>query len=297
MVCAAVLHCKNLLELKQKIWHVSLGYDDSFLKTVNTTYLMSINDPSKLTGVRLHRNQHSKSVQTNESEMSRVFVVGLSAKGIVRPLGGKLKRVFDFIFSLFASVLLLPLFVITAVGLKVTAPGPIIFKHTRVGFGGQRFSCLKFRTMIVEADKTLNALLDADADARAEWERCHKLAYDPRITSVGRLLRLTSIDELPQLMNVLRGEMSLVGPRPITPSEMARSITPSEMARYGTKLGLYLSARPGLTGRWQTSGRNDCDFPRRVELDAEYVSRWSFSRDLFIMLQTVFVVLSRKGSY
>jgi exopolysaccharide production protein ExoY len=283
---------QKFLELKQKIWYVFLGYVDSFLKTVNTVLLNEHNEPLKLIGVRLYRSQHSKSVQTDtitdESEMSRVFVVGLRAKGIVRPLGGKLKRVFDFIFSLFASVLLLPLFVITAVGLKLTAPGPIIFKHTRVGFGGQKFSCLKFRTMIVEADKTFNALLDANADARAEWERCHKLAYDPRITPVGRLLRLTSIDELPQLMNVLRGEMSLVGPRPITPSEMPR---------YGTKLALYLSARPGLTGRWQISGRSDCDFTTRVELDAEYVSRWSFSRDLFIMFQTVVVVLSRKGSY
>jgi exopolysaccharide production protein ExoY len=142
--------------------------------------------------------------------------------------------------------------------------------------------------MIVDAEKALDALLDANADARAQWERYQKLTCDPRITAVGRLLRRTSIDELPQLINILRGEMSLVGPRPITTSEMSR---------YGTKLGLYFSARPGLTGPWQISGRSDCDFTRRIELDADYLSHWRFSSDFFILLQTVFAVVSRKGSY
>jgi exopolysaccharide production protein ExoY len=231
-------------------------------------------------------------IDTSIGERNRLdyrFVgIELHDKADIRPLGGKLKRIFDFIFTLFFFVLALPVFVGVAAALKLADRGPLIFKHTRVGLGGRRFSCFKFRTMIVGAEKALNSLLDADADARAQWERCQKLAYDPRITPVGRFLRRQSIDELPQLINVLRGEMSLVGPRPITPSEMSR---------YGANLGLYLSARPGVTGPWQISGRSDCDFDRRVKLDADYVSSWRFSNDLFILLQTIRAVLSRKGSY
>lgn len=222
--------------------------------------------------------------------VSRFVDIELHDKTITRPygLGGTLKRVFDFLFALFLTVLLSHVFAVVGVALKLADPGPLIFKHTRVGLGGRWFSCFKFRTMVVGADKALAALLDADPDARAEWGRYQKLADDPRITPVGRFLRQFSIDELPQLVNVLRGEMSLVGPRPITPSEMSR---------YADRLGLYLSARPGLTGPWQISGRSDCDFQRRVELDADYVSHWRFSNDLFILVQTIFAVLGRKGSY
>jgi len=203
-------------------------------------------------------------------------------------LGGNQKRVFDCVVSLLAIVLAFPLFICVAMLVKLTGPGPIIYKHTRIGLGGRRFSCFKFRTMIVDAENALNVLLDVDPSARTEWERCQKLVVDPRITPLGRLLRQTSFDELPQIINVVRGEMSLVGPRPIVPSEMSR---------YGDRLGLYLSARPGLTGAWQISGRSDCGYNKRVELDTIYVCDWRFSTDLFILLRTVGAVVKRIGSY
>jgi len=141
--------------------------------------------------------------------------------------------------------------------------------------------------MVVDAEKVLQALLEEDPGIRAEWERSQKLNRDPRVTPVGRFLRQSSLDELPQLINILRGEMSLVGPRPIVPAEMLR---------YGDQLGSYISARPGLTGLWQINGRSDCSYDKRVELDADYVSNWRFAADIFILVQTVSTVIGRKGS-
>ncbi len=205
-----------------------------------------------------------------------------------RALGGLPKRVFDFVFACFLILLFLPALVFVAMVIQLTDRGPVIYKHDRVGFGGRTFRCFKFRTMVVDADKALNALLQSDLAARAQWERCQKIVDDPRITPVGRLLRQWSLDELPQLFNIIRGEMSLVGPRPIAPLEMPR---------YGNRSDFYLSGRPGLTGAWQVSGRSDCDYDLRVELDANYVSNWRFSTDLFILLRTAGVVLARQGSY
>ena len=190
--------------------------------------------------------------------------------------------------ALLVILLTLPLFIIVAVLVKITDPGPVIYKHVRMGLWGRRFACFKFRTMVVDSDKVLEALLDDDPGARAEWERSQKLIKDPRVTPVGQFLRESSLDELPQLINVLRGEMSFVGPRPIVPSDMSR---------YGDRLGLYMSARPGLTGAWQIDGRSDCGYDKRVELDANYVSNWRFSTDLSILVRTVGAVIDRKGSY
>jgi exopolysaccharide production protein ExoY len=203
-------------------------------------------------------------------------------------VGGIQKRIFDLVVASFLTVLSLPLFMCIAAILKLTDRGPLLYKHIRVGCSGSQFSCLKFRTMIVDAEHLLHDILDADPLARAEWHRCQKLAEDPRITPVGRRLRRASLDELPQLINVIRGEMSLVGPRPITESEISR---------YGNRFSLYVSARPGLTGLWQISGRSDCDFESRVKLDAKYVASWRFSSDLLILLQTVGAVFKRRGSY
>jgi exopolysaccharide production protein ExoY len=205
-----------------------------------------------------------------------------------RALGGLPKRAFDFVFAFFLICLFLLFLIFMATVIRLISPGPIIYKHVRVGLGGRTFRCFKFRTMVVDADKALNALLRSDFAARAQWQRCQKIVDDPRIIPFGRLLRRWSLDELPQLFNVIRGEMSLVGPRPIAPSEMPR---------YCNRLDFYLSARPGLTGAWQVSGRSDCDYGRRVELDANYVSNWRFSTDLFILLRTVGAVFARKGSY
>jgi exopolysaccharide production protein ExoY len=203
-------------------------------------------------------------------------------------IGGRTKRLFDVVLASSIFLLALPLFIIVAVMVKVTDPGPVIYKHVRVGLWGRRFTCIKFRSMVVDSENVLKALLDGDPSARAEWERSQKLFKDPRVTPIGQFLRKSSLDELPQLINVLRGEMSLVGPRPIVPSELSR---------YGDQRGSYVSARPGLTGAWQISGRSDCGYDQRIELDANYVSNWRFSTDLFILLRTVDAVIKRKGSY
>ena len=164
---------------------------------------------------------------------------------------------------------------------------PILFGHYRVGRNGRLFRCLKFRTMYRESQQMLAELLAKDLQAQAEWERDHKLANDPRITPVGRFLRRTSLDELPQLVNVLRGEMSLVGPRPITVAELTR---------YGRVRWHYLSVTPGMTGLWQVSGRNNTSYEERVALDERYVERRTLGLDLWILMRTVRVVALREGA-
>jgi exopolysaccharide production protein ExoY len=203
-------------------------------------------------------------------------------------IGGKLKRVFDIILSSLILIMLFPLFIIVAILVKLADPGPIMFCHTRVGYGGRRFQCLKFRSMVADADRLLRNLLELDPEARREWDRAQKLTNDPRITPIGKFLRQSSLDELPQLINVMRGEMSLVGPRPVAPWETKR---------YGDKLHLYLKARPGLTGIWQVSGRSNCVYNQRIEMDADYVTNWRFSKDVAILLRTPGAVFARRGSY
>jgi exopolysaccharide production protein ExoY len=203
-------------------------------------------------------------------------------------IGGKSKRIFDVIIASITLIVFLPLFAFVVLLLKFTDPGPVVFRHIRVGQGGRRFGCLKFRSMVLDSDKVLKALLESDPAARKEWDRTQKLANDPRITPLGKFLRQSSLDELPQLINVIRGDMSLVGPRPIVPSELTR---------YGDKLSLYLQARPGITGIWQVSGRNDCGYERRIEMDANYVRNWRFSTDFVILLRTLGAVLAQRGSY
>lgn len=199
-----------------------------------------------------------------------------------------LKRIFDIIFSSFIIILFIPLYIFIAFALRLSDRGPIIYRGTRIGCGGGKFACFKFRTMVVDSQNRLEELLASDPAIRREWEVNRKLKNDPRITPIGRFLRQSSLDELPQLINVLRGEMSLVGPRPVIASELAL---------YGDYIQLYLSARPGLTGMWQVSGRNDCSYEKRVELDSNYVRNWRFSMDIYILLRTIFAVVQCRGSY
>ena len=166
--------------------------------------------------------------------------------------------------------------------------GPVIFRHTRVGKDGQRFAVLKFRSMRVDGDQVLAAHLAADPAAAAEWARDHKLRADPRITPFGRFLRKSSFDELPQLFNVLAGDMSIVGPRPIVEAEIPR---------YGRFFKAYCCVRPGITGVWQVSGRNDVTYRRRVAMDALYARQKSVMLDIRLIVATVPAVLTRKGSY
>jgi lipopolysaccharide/colanic/teichoic acid biosynthesis glycosyltransferase len=197
------------------------------------------------------------------------------------------KRCFDILGATAATIILSPL-IIGIILCGFGSRGPALFKHRRVGQGGKIFNCLKFRTMVPNADQVLQDLLDSDLEIMEEWLRDHKLRDDPRITRLGRFLRRTSLDELPQLWNVLRGEMSLVGPRPVVPDELRR---------YGNKVTTFLSARPGITGLWQVSGRTDTDYRRRVALDVCYVRRRSLLLDVYILLKTLPVVFARSGAY
>jgi exopolysaccharide production protein ExoY len=185
-------------------------------------------------------------------------------------VGGLSKRAADIVIASIVLFALSPLFVFTALLVRCSGPGPILFGHERIGCGGRAFRCLKFRTMRRDAEQVLRLVLDADPVLAREWRDTRKLRHDPRITRIGRVLREYSLDELPQLINVIRGEMSLVGPRPVVSSELAR---------YGQRAAHYLSARPGITGLWQVSGRSDTSYERRVDLDTRYVREWSFAND------------------
>jgi lipopolysaccharide/colanic/teichoic acid biosynthesis glycosyltransferase len=198
------------------------------------------------------------------------------------------KRAMDVLGAALLLLLALPAFAAIAFLVRRDG-GPVLYAHPRVGRGGQVFGCLKFRSMVVDADRRLAALLEADPAARAEWEATRKLKQDPRITGVGRVLRGTSLDELPQLLNVLRGEMSLVGPRPVQAAELEK--------HYGAAAAHYISVRPGITGPWQISGRNDTTYATRVQLDVAYATRPSLWADLSILLRTPIAVLRRRGAY
>lgn len=195
------------------------------------------------------------------------------------------KRVFDFVGAVFISLSLLPLIAILYVLVRLDG-GAGFYGHTRVGRDGKMFRCWKLRTMVMDSDEALRQHLAKSPEAAAEWAASRKLTDDPRITKIGNLLRRTSLDELPQLWNVLMGEMSLVGPRPVTLEEMDQ---------YGAYKWAYLSAVPGMTGLWQVSGRNEVSYTRRVALDVAYVRNTSFFWDLSILVQTVRVVAVGTG--
>ncbi|HDG7825901.1 undecaprenyl-phosphate galactose phosphotransferase WbaP [Klebsiella sp. RHBSTW-00484] len=198
-----------------------------------------------------------------------------------------LKRLFDVFGSMGIILILSPLLIYISLKVKKDK-GPAIYGHMRVGKGGKIFKCLKFRSMVINSQEVLEHLLKTDPHAQSEWEETFKLKNDPRVTKIGRFLRKTSLDELPQLFNVLRGEMSLVGPRPI--------IT-AELERYNDEVDYYLLSKPGMTGLWQVSGRSDVDYDTRVYLDAWYVKNWSMWNDIAILFKTVSVVLKKDGAY
>lgn len=198
-----------------------------------------------------------------------------------------IKRGIDVAGALALGVAFSPLIALVICALKLDG-GPVLFAHYRVGRDGRRFRVYKFRSMVVDAQTALEELLARHPELRAEWERDHKLRNDPRVTRLGRFLRKTSLDELPQLLNVLKGEMSLVGPRPIEDAELSR---------YGRAVRHYLASKPGITGLWQVSGRNDTDYGRRVAMDRYYAEKGSVLLDLGILARTVLVVLGRRGAY
>lgn len=203
-------------------------------------------------------------------------------------IGGDLKRSFDLVIGLVALILLSPLLLTIYLSIILLDGRPAIIRHTRLGACGMLFSCLKFRTMVVNAEEVLAEHLLRDDAVRDEWEATFKLKNDPRITRIGAFLRKTSLDELPQLFNVIMGDMSLVGPRPITAVEGRR---------YEVALFSYIKARPGITGLWQISGRNDVSYPERVKLDKAYIANWSFKKDIVILAKTPLCVITADGSY
>ena len=206
---------------------------------------------------------------------------------LAQPLQRTAKIAFDLSIAALALLVLAPLLLLVALVVKLDG-GPALFSHTRIGAGGREFKCLKFRSMSVHGESMLQRLLIRDPAAAAEWAAKHKLRNDPRVTWIGRLLRKTSLDELPQLLNVLRLEMSLVGPRPIVHHEVPR---------YAEDIAYYYEARPGITGLWQVSGRSNSSYERRVRLDCWYVKNWTVWHDIAILAKTVPVILSRKGAY
>lgn len=216
-------------------------------------------------------------------------MLGLELRhNLLQPWSQFLKRCIDYAGVLAGGLLLLPLLGLIALAIKLESRGPVFFAHKRIGKNGQTFRAWKFRTMVHNADEVLRQTLETNPTARAEWERDQKLRNDPRITQVGRWLRRSSLDELPQIWNVLLGEMSLVGPRPIVQAEVER---------YGDRFALYTQVLPGITGLWQVSGRNDTGYAERVSLDTYYVRNWSPWLDLYLIARTFWAVLWSKGAY
>ena len=207
---------------------------------------------------------------------------------LARPINRWIKTIFDYVLTIIGTIAISPILIVIALWIYKDSPGPVIFKHRRIGKNGKEFNSYKFRSMCVDAKERLEQLLKTNPEAKAEWEKDFKLKNDPRITKSGAFLRKTSLDELPQIFNVLKGEMSLVGPRPIIRDEMVR---------YGEYINDYLMVKPGITGMWQVSGRSDIDYAERVLLDSWYTRNWSVWLDITLLFKTFKVVLLRKGAY
>ena len=198
------------------------------------------------------------------------------------------KRIFDVCMSLLGMVFFIPLGILILLCIYIDSPGPVVFAHKRVGKQGKEFPCYKFRTMVPNAGRVLKEYLTKNSAAKEEWDNSFKLKDDPRVTRVGKFLRKTSLDELPQIWNVLIGQMSLVGPRPIVEAEIEK---------YGEYISDYYIVPPGITGMWQVNGRSDTTYPERVAMDTWYVRNWSVWIDLAYLFKTVKIVLERKGAY
>ena len=211
-----------------------------------------------------------------------------SATRAKQPCGGALKRAFDIVVSLTAIIILSPLLLLVALAVRLSDGGPALFGHTRVGFSGKSFKCWKFRSMIPNSDAIFKQYLADNPDAAREWRQNQKVQNDPRVTPLGFFLRKYSIDELPQLFNILMGDMSFVGPRPIQRSEYGK---------YGYSLRHYMSTRPGLTGLWQISGRSNSTYQKRVAFDRYYVMHWGMLTDVVLIIKTVPVAITGTGSY
>jgi Undecaprenyl-phosphate galactose phosphotransferase WbaP len=198
------------------------------------------------------------------------------------------KRFLDLLLVSIGGLILLPFLLLISLAIKISSRGPVLYAHRRLGLNGKYFNAYKFRSMEINAEKKLESVLDEDPRLRDEWETTHKLKDDPRVTKIGKILRRTSFDEWPQLINILKGEMSLVGPRPVTDPEIQK---------YGENALRVLTVKPGLTGLWQVSGRSDTDYAERVSYDLYYIQSWSVWLDLWILYRTPGAILNGKGAY
>ena len=199
-----------------------------------------------------------------------------------------IKRFMDIAIVIIGGILIMPFLLVVALIIKLNSPGPVLYKHKRLGKDGKHFFMYKFRTMVKDAEQHLEKILEENHELKTEWNKNHKLQNDPRITSVGRFLRHSSIDEFPQIINILKGEMSLVGPRPVVDMEVSK---------YGEDYNRVFSNKPGITGLWQVSGRSDAEYHDRISFDTYYLQNWSIWLDLWILYQTTGVVLFGKGAY
>lgn len=225
---------------------------------------------------------------TARGMMEEQAVVLRVQNNLARKSNRIMKRIFDIVATVCGGLLILPILAIVAVLIYLDSPGPIVFGHKRVGQGGKEFPCYKFRSMVPNAQEALEVYLKENPAAREEWERDFKLKDDPRVTRIGKFLRKTSLDELPQLWNVLVGDMSLVGPRPIVRDEIVK---------YGDYINDFYLVPPGITGVWQVSGRSDTTYEERVLMDSWYVHNWSVWIDIVYLLKTVLAVVKSKGAY
>jgi exopolysaccharide production protein ExoY len=260
--------------------------DANEVKELPSPRLARLNQPEKGRVVSLSPLASVPRVSTASS--GRVISLGDASLMPPRSIYGRFfGRAGDICGGIILAVAFLPLIIPIALLLQMSGQS-VIYAQKRVGRGGVVFGCFKFRTMVPDADRVLRDLLATNASAREEWQRDHKLKDDPRVTSLGRFLRRTSLDELPQILNVLKGDMSLVGPRPIVREELLR---------YGRWVSSYLAAKPGITGLWQVSGRNNMSYRRRVAIDIYYSRNRSVLLNLYILLKTVRVVVGGHGAY
>jgi Undecaprenyl-phosphate galactose phosphotransferase WbaP len=244
---------------------------------------------SLLSGKRRLRPDASSSTHSALKQGKKTRTPKRKPQGLSFPsLNGELtKRLFDIVFSLLVLILFSPVYLILALLIALSSEGPIFYVQERIGKNYKPFNCIKFRTMVSNADEVLVQMMETSPQLRQEFESSFKLKKDPRITTIGRFLRITSLDEFPQFWNVLKGDMSVVGPRPLVAEELPK---------YGIHIDQVLTIRPGITGLWQVSGRNDIPYPRRVQIDLHYVKARTFWLDLWIILKTVDVVVIPKNN-
>jgi len=262
--------------------------EDISLNTKLLPYIVNLRNKGKEVYIISKNFSFMNSKEISHFPLADVFISSIDS-GLLWSLNKLIKNLIDYLIALILFPFFLVLLIIIAILIKMDSPGPVFYKQKRVGLNGKEFYIYKFRTMYVDADERLEKLLSENKKLKEEWIRYRKLRNDPRITKVGKFLRKTSLDELPQIINVLKGEMSVVGPRPLTKEEIEKY--------YGDFKDILLSVKPGITGYWQVSGRNKLSYEQRIKADLFYILNWNIFFDVYILLKTVYVILKGTGAY